>query len=163
MPADLPHGLTQWISTLRRWLIASVGRSWCRRRDRIRPPASLGVRGEQAAARYLWWRGYHIVGRQERLLGGELDLVTVHGRTVVFVEVKTRRSLERGHPAEAVSEQKQRRITRAALQYMKSHDLLECQARFDVICVIWPAGKRRPAIQHIQNAFEPSDRFQFFS
>ena len=55
---------------------------------------------------------------------GEMDLIAVDQRTVVFVEVKTRKSHQAGHPAEAVGDAKQRRLTRLALGYLKRHDLL---------------------------------------
>jgi putative endonuclease len=113
----------------------------------------LGLRGENAAARYLKKLGYIIVARAHRDNIGELDLVAVDGRTVVFIEVKTRTSHDAGHPADAVDEAKQRRLTRLALSYMKRHDLLECRARFDVIAVTWP-DRGRPTIEHFQNAFE---------
>jgi putative endonuclease len=110
--------------------------------------------GERAAERHLKRLGYIIVGRSQRGDLGELDLVAVDGRTIVFVEVKTRRGDEAGQPAEAVDLQKQRRLTRLALAYLKRHDLLEYPARFDVVAVTWPVGVKRPAIQHIQGAFE---------
>jgi putative endonuclease len=66
-------------------------------------PKPLGYLGERAAEKYLKRKGYKIVARGLRLRGGELDLVAVDGRTVVFVEVKTRRSEQFGHPAEAIS------------------------------------------------------------
>ena len=72
----------------------------------------LGRRGEAAAARYLARKGYKIAARGDRTSLGELDLVAVDGKTVVFVEVKTRQSCEEVHPAEAVDEAKQRRLTR---------------------------------------------------
>ena len=117
-------------------------------------PKPLGRRGEDAAARYLRKLGYVIVARGHRDNIGELDLVAVDGRTVVFIEVKTRTTHDAGHPADAVDEAKQRRLTRLALSYMKRHDLLECQARFDVVAVTWP-GRGRPTIEHFKNAFEP--------
>src|SRR5688572_21335059 len=80
---------------------------------------SLGRRGENAAARFLQRLGYTIVARAARDAIGELDIVAVDGRTVVFVEVKTRASHDTGHPAEAVDEDKQRRLTRLALAYLK--------------------------------------------
>ncbi len=132
-------------------------REWLTRRQ------SLGRRGEAAAARYLWWRGYTIVARNCRTSLGEIDLVAVQRRTVVFIEVKTRRSHEAGHPLEAVTPQKQRRLTRAALAYLRRNDLLECAARFDVIAVTWPARARWPRIDHVTAAFEPDDRWQMFS
>ena len=87
-----------WIGLRGAW------RQWLRSRP------SLGRRGEAAAARYLWWRGYRIVERNCRTSLGEIDLVAVQRRTVVFVEVKTRRTHETGHPLEAVTRQKQRRL-----------------------------------------------------
>jgi len=72
----------------------------------------LGRRGEDVAARYLRRLGYVIVARGHRDSIGELDLVAVDGRTVVFIEVKTRTSHDAGHPADAVDEAKQRRLRR---------------------------------------------------
>ena len=116
-------------------------------------PKPLGRRGEDAAARYLRKLGYLIVARGHRDNIGELDLVAVDGRTVVFIEVKTRTSHDAGHPADAVDEAKQQRLTRLALSYMKRHDLLECSARFDVVAVTWP-DRGRPTIEHFKSAFE---------
>lgn len=121
---------------------------------RLFPPRTLGQQGEAAAARFLARKGCRIVARSSRSGLGELDLVAVDGRTVVFVEVKTRRSQEGGHPAEAVDAPKQRRLTRLALGYLKRHGLLEYPARFDIIAVTWPADERKPQIEHFPNAFE---------
>ena len=117
-------------------------------------PRPLGRRGEDAAAKYLRRLGYVIVARGTRDNIGEIDLVAVEGRTVVFVEVKTRTSHDAGHPADAVDEAKQRRLTRLAISYMKRHDLLECKARFDVIAITWPDTRGRPTIEHYKDAFE---------
>jgi putative endonuclease len=117
-------------------------------------PKSLGRRGEDAAARFLRRLGYVIVARGQRDKIGEIDLIAVDGRTVVFVEVKTRTGDLKGTPAEAVDQDKQRRLTKLALAYMKRHDLLECKARFDVVAVTWPEKSRRPQIEHIKDAFE---------
>jgi putative endonuclease len=134
-----------------------------RLRARWRRYQSLGERGERAAARYLRRLGYTIVSRRERGRMGELDLVAVDGRTVVFIEVKTRRTHDAGHPAEAVGPEKQQRLTRLALAFLKRHDLLEQKARFDVLAITWPATARKPVIEHIQNAFEAVGRGQMFS
>jgi putative endonuclease len=124
---------------------------------------TLGRRGEREAERYLKRLGYIIVARSRRDRLGEIDLVAVDGRTIVFVEVKTRRSHEAGHPAEAVDEDKQRRLTRLALAFLKRHNLLNYRARFDIVAVTWPDAAKRPVIEHFQNAFEPSDQGQMFS
>lgn len=132
---------------------------WLRRRFPERP---LGQRGEHAAARYLRRLGYRIVARGDRRGPGELDLVAVDGRTVVFVEVKTRASTEHGRPADAVDAMKQHRLTRAAVTYLKRHGLLDERARFDVVAIVWPPGHRRPtSIEHIRNAFEAVGPSQF--
>lgn len=134
-----------------RWLAPITEPLWLAL-DRRLP---LGRRGENAAARYLRRLGYVIVARGHRDAVGEIDLVAVDGRTLVFIEVKTRTSQDAGHPADAVDEKKQRRLTRLALSYMKRHDLLENPARFDVVAVTWPNRGSRPMIEHFPNAFEP--------
>lgn len=127
-------------------------------------PQSLGQRGESYACRYLRRHGYTIVARQDRTRLGEIDIVAVHQRTVVFLEVKTRAAEEKGTPTEAVDADKQQRLTRAALAYMRRHDLLgNCAARFDVIAIVWPEGQAKPRLTHIENAFEPTGQFQMFS
>ncbi len=133
-----------------RWLTALTEPLWLRL-DRRLP---LGRRGENAAARHLRRLGYAIVDRGQRDSIGEIDLVAVDGRTVVFVEVKTRTSQDAGHPADAVDDAKQQRLTRLALAYMQRHDLLECQARFDVVAVTWGHTARPPLIEHFVHAFE---------
>ena len=118
-----------------------------------RTPPSLGERGERAAEKFLKRLGYKIVARQDRSPGGEMDLVAVDGRTVVFCEVKTRTSHAAGHPASAVDEDKQRRMTLWALGYLRRHGLLEYSSRFDVVAITWPDGVKRPVIEHFKNAF----------
>ena len=133
---------------------------WFRRRF---PKKTLGQRGEAAAAKYLRRLGYKIVARGDRFGPGELDLVAVDRRTVVFVEVKTLRSSDLGHPADAVTAAKQRRLTRLAVTFLKRHRLLDYPARFDVVAVIWPEDRRRPKIEHIKNAFEAVGQGEFYS
>ena len=93
-----------------------------------------------------------MASRSQELLG-ELDLVAVEQGTVVFVEVKTRRSAQAGLPLEAVDARKQRQLARLALVYLKRHRLLGYPVRFDVIGLTWPENLRRPVIRHIRAAF----------
>jgi len=132
-------------------------------RERLFPKKTFGQRGEAAAARFLRRRGYKILARGDRLGPGELDLVMLDRKTIVFVEVKTRASDQAGDPAEAVDQEKQRRLTRAAVTFLKRHGLLECPARFDVVAVTWPANVRRPRIEHIVNAFDAAGKWAFYS
>jgi putative endonuclease len=137
----------------------AVARWWAR----TFPPKTLGRRGEDAAARYLKRFGYKILSRSNRLATGELDLVALDGRTIVFVEVKTRTSAAIGHPAEAVDAIKQRKLTRLAVTFLKRHQLLEFPARFDVVDITWPAGRGRPTIEHFKNAFDAVGQGELYS
>jgi putative endonuclease len=123
----------------------------------------LGSRGERQAAAYLTKQGFRIVARSASNRFGEIDLVTLDGDTVVFVEVRTRRSLDAGHPAESVTAEKQARLTRAALAFLKQKRLLDRRTRFDVVALLWPEGVRTPQIEHFKNAFESAGHGQFYS
>jgi putative endonuclease len=136
---------------------------WIRARwARLFPRRSLGQRGEALACRHLKRLGYVIVARGDRDRTGEIDLIAVDGGTVVFVEVKTRRSHEKGSPVDAVDHKKQRRLTRLALGFLKRHDLLESPARFDVVAITWPSDSQPPRVEHFPNAFESTERWQMF-
>jgi putative endonuclease len=120
----------------------------------------LGDRGERAAARYLRRQGFRILVRGYRTPHGEIDLVARDGPTLVLIEVKSRRQ---GTPTEAVTPEKQRRLTSAALHFLKRHNLLDQPSRFDVVAIVWPDDDRSPTIEHIRNAFEAVGRGQMFS
>ena len=122
----------------------------------------LGRSGERVAARYLRRRGFYIIAERVCSAWGEIDLVAIQGRTVVFIEVKTRRSDAYGQPEEAVTREKQRRLTLLALAFLRQHNLLDCKARFDVVSVLWPPQTWCPQVHHIQDAFQPTERFQMF-
>ncbi len=123
----------------------------------------FGDRGERAAVKYLKRLGFRIVARQYSTAWGEIDIVAIDGQTIVFVEVKTRKSIVAGHPFEAVNREKQSKLTRMALAYLKRYKLLEHSARFDVVSIIWPDESRTAEITHFRNAFEPVGKWQFFS
>jgi putative endonuclease len=119
----------------------------------------LGERGERAAARYLKRQGMRVLLRGYRTRLGEIDLIVRDGDILVFVEVKARRQ---GTPAEAVTPEKERRLTNVALHFLRKYDLLEQRSRFDIIAVVWPHDKKDPTIEHFRNAFEPVGRWQMF-
>jgi putative endonuclease len=124
---------------------------------------SFGTRGERAAERFLTDLGYRVLRRQHRNHGGELDLIVLDGDTVVFVEVKTRSGVTHGQPIDAVNVEKQRRMTRAALVFLKREDWLNRRSRFDVIAVVWADRQAPPQITHYRNAFEPPGNGQMFA
>ena len=130
--------------------------------DRFLPVQTLGQRGERAAERLLLKQGMVIVDRGFQDKFGEIDLIAVDGQTIVFVEVKTRTSDLAGLPAEAVDDTKQQHLTRTAQGYLKWNRLTDCQARFDVVAIMWPMADRDPEITHYVNAFEPVGQFQMF-
>ena len=123
---------------------------------------TLGERGELAAAKYLRRTGYRIVTTRLRHRYGEVDIIALDGRTVVFVEVKTRRLDLTTQPAEAVDANRQRRLTHAALAFLKGHGLLEYASRFDVMEVVWPDGEKTPKIRHIIDAFPAVGKGQMY-
>jgi len=116
----------------------------------------LGEEGERAAERFLRSQGYTIVERNYRCRVGEIDLIALERKVIVFVEVKTRRHDGTGAPLEAVTEHKQRKICGAAQYYLSAHRLHDRDARFDVVGVWWEDGM--PRCELLRNAFEATDR-----
>jgi putative endonuclease len=114
----------------------------------------LGKEGERVAERYLQKKGYTLVERNYRCPAGELDLIVLDRRVVVFVEVKTRTGHGFGSPLEAVEFRKQRKMIQAAQFFLAEKRLQQRDARFDVVGVSWPG--RNPVVEHIENAFELS-------
>jgi putative endonuclease len=112
---------------------------------------SLGRWGEEQAARYLRRKGLKILAQNLRTPVGEIDIIARHGKMMVFVEVKTRRSLAYGTPQEAVGPTKQRQILRAAQWYLSDVGAVGAQSRFDVVAIV--AGREETQIEHIPDAF----------
>ena len=111
----------------------------------------LGMAGEQAAAGYLESRGYTILERNYRARTFEIDLIAKDGEVICFVEVKTRSSVKKGLPREAVGHAKQQKIIMGASFYLKQHQLMNQRARFDVVEIITHGPF--PEFNLIQNAF----------
>ena len=102
----------------------------------------LGRTGERLAVERLVQDGYHILERNFRCRYGEIDIVAEDEHDLVFVEVKTRRGVAYGHPEEAVTERKQRKLLELALYYLDVHACSERSWRIDVVAVqLSPSGK----------------------
>jgi putative endonuclease len=112
----------------------------------------LGKEGERIAELFLKKKGYKLVERNYRCAAGELDLVMLDQRVIVFVEVKTRTGSGYGTPLEAVAVRKQKKMIYVAQFFLSAKKLSQREARFDVVGVSWPGAQ--PLVEHIENAFE---------
>ncbi len=117
---------------------------------------TFGKQGESLAARELQRRGYAILARRYRTRFGEIDIVAQHGRVVVFVEVKARRTRRCGTAADAVTGWKQRRLGAMALEYLARAGRLHEPCRFDVVAIDG-VGDARAELRVIENAFSIGD------
>lgn len=114
---------------------------------------SLGARGESIAVTYLKGRKFTIIERNFRCKCGEIDIIAKDGKTYVFVEVKTRRTMTFGPPQLAVTPFKQRQISKAALTWLAKKNLHDAAARFDVVAILLH-NQTLPGIEHFTNAFD---------
>lgn len=108
-----------------------------------------GAAGEESARRFLLKKGFKIIAQNYAVPGGELDLVAQDGNTLAFIEVKTRASNGFGGPAAAITPAKQKRITLAAVCYIKEKRPKFDSIRFDAVCIL------AEDVQYIPNAFTP--------
>ena len=120
------------------------------------PKDQLARAGEEAAADYLTSKGFSVLHRNIRFPEGELDIVAKWGKTLVFVEVKTRDTEKYGMPSQFVQDDKQRRQVAVASRFISLCRLWKVPMRFDVISVVLPLGETI-RIEHIENAFRASD------
>ena len=116
---------------------------------------TMGLQGEHVAAKWLHIHGWEIAERRFRNGRRDIDLVATRGeragRTVAFVEVKTRASADFGGPVSAVNWRKQRELCRSAKVWMSRFEKPGDTFRFDVIGVI--LGPENVRVQHVENAF----------
>jgi len=121
----------------------------------------LGKTGELLAVKFLQQKGYQIVEQNYRSTWGEIDIIAQDEDVLAFVEVKTRRSLKFGVPQLAVNNSKQRRMSKATLEYLQEKDLFDYVCRFDVISIVFPPEPSEPIIEHIENAFELNEQYAY--
>ncbi len=119
-------------------------------------PHQRGELGEELAFQALRRRGYKILLRNYECLLGEIDLIAKDKGFLVFIEVKTRSSYDKGFPAESVTPQKRKQIVRVAQYYLKRYGIRDVFCRFDVVAVLLPENQD-PEIDVIENAFGESD------
>ena len=127
-------------------VIKSDPESWTDHRHRD------GLAAEERAKQLLIENGYVVLEHRYRVSRHDVDLVARRGSTVVFVEVKLRRSLKYGAAVQAISADKQRQVVRAASAWLRVHGKPGDVARFDVVAI---QGSK---LQWIQSAFRPAWR-----
>lgn len=116
-------------------------------------PHQYGKEAERAAEVHLVRKGYRILDRNVRYPQGELDIVAEDGETLVFVEVKARRSDVYGGAAYSVTRLKEQKLFQLASLYIGQHRLEDRPCRFDVI-LIQGEAPMTSSLDHIENAFE---------
>ena len=111
-----------------------------------------GLDGENKAAEWLRnHRSMILLEKRYRNKAGEIDLIMLDGKTIVFIEVKTRMHARPGNGLMAVDRKKQQRIARAAILYLIGKEWQNRLTRFD-IAEVSPDG-----VLHVPNAFQPGD------
>ena len=108
----------------------------------------IGNSYEKIAGEYLRLHGYEILEYSFRCKAGEIDIIAKDGDYLVFCEVKYRKSKRKGSPFEAVTIEKQKKISKTAMYYIATKEQKEIPCRFDVIGIL---GNQ---IQIVKNAFE---------
>lgn len=114
----------------------------------------IGTNYETVAAGFLQKLGFKIVEKNFKVKTGEIDIIALDKKILVFVEVKFRKNNNYGNPCEFVTIQKQQKIIKAALLYIKKNNI-KTDFRFDVVSI---CGSE---IEHIKNAFSPQPRYFF--
>ncbi len=111
-----------------------------------------GILGEKLAKDFLEKRGYHIWQTNYRCPEGEVDIIAKHKDSLVFIEVRTKTSLEFGSPEESITPAKKERMKATASYYLQTHDNLPLLWRIDVVAVELSQGGKLSRIELIENA-----------
>ena len=111
-----------------------------------------GILGEKLARDFLKKRGYHIWETNSRCPEGEIDIVAKHKDYLVFVEARTKRSLEFGSPQESITRAKMERLRASAARYRQTHSNLPPLWRIDVVAIQLNQKGKLSQIELIENA-----------
>ena len=122
---------------------------------------ALGTKGEHLAVKFLKKKGYKILQRNYRCRIGEIDIVCYDHGTIVFVEVKTRRSDKYGQPEISVTEAKKRQIIKIASHYVAEKKIEGIDLRFDAVSIFYSPNEKHPTITLFTNAFTKDNSVTF--
>jgi putative endonuclease len=118
------------------------------------PRIRVGQSGERVAADYLTVHGHQVIATNVRRREGEIDLITLDRGTLVFVEVKLRRSRATGEAVEAISATKGRRLVALAAAYAAEHPELPADLRIDLVAIDVARNGAPTVVRHIESAIE---------
>lgn len=156
---SLLYSLRAKLGAIRFQLCASL---WQSNPDEA-PHLKSGRWGEKVAIKFLRSNHWKIIGERVRVgKHDELDIIGEHEGILVFVEVKTRKNENYGRPFSAVNKEKRKRLSRAAMTWLKKQKLTPNYIRFDVIEVIGEPDLGKPEIRHIENAFQLDSAYKLW-
>ena len=113
----------------------------------------IGRYGEDLACDYLRDKGYTIVARNYKIKIGELDIIAKRDNLIIFVEVKTRKSLSYGYGLESITWRKQQTIRKIAEYYYAKLQDPYLKVRIDVLDILLNQDESLQSLRHIENAF----------
>jgi len=113
-----------------------------------------GALGEKIAAEFLQKNGYNILTKNYRCPEGEIDIIAERQETLVFIEVRTKRSWRFGSPEESITQIKKERLKTLAERYGQEHEDLPSNWRIDLVAIEIGQGDRVKRIEIIENAIE---------
>jgi len=115
---------------------------------------AVGILGEKLAGEFLAKRGYRILESNYRCSEGEIDIVTRHEDSLVFIEVRTKKNLAFGSPEESITPAKMEKLREVAARYQQTHDNLPPSWRIDVVAIELDHRNKPVRIELIENAVE---------
>ncbi len=113
---------------------------------------NTGIHGEKLAQDFLKKHGYRIIETNYRTSEGEIDIIAKQKDCLVFIEVRTKRSLLFGTPEESITHAKMQKLKTVAARYQQSHDNLPASWRIDVVAVEIDNKGKPSRIEIIENA-----------
>ena len=116
----------------------------------------LGIHGEKIAQDFLEKNGYKIIETNYRSPEGEIDIIAQTGDTLVFVEVRTKKSRGFGTPEESITPVKMKRLNAVATHYSQNRENLPLAQRIDVLAIQMEKSGKISRIELIENAIVES-------
>ncbi|OGN95259.1 MAG: hypothetical protein A2Y89_01985 [Chloroflexi bacterium RBG_13_51_18] len=116
-----------------------------------------GALGERIACDFLGKNGYEILEKNYRCPEGEIDIIAKREDTLVFVEVRTKKSRQFGSPEESITPIKREKLRTLAQYYLQEHENLPQDWRIDVVAIQMEKNYRIERIEIIENAVDEED------